>query len=71
MATIIHHETPTARKQHHCDECCGKPIEPGEKYIRQRNKDGGDIWTYKAHVECFESACLDYDCEPATEDYNV
>jgi hypothetical protein len=58
--TLIWETRPTARKRHHCDEHCGKWIEPGEKYIRQRNKEGSDVWTYRAHIECYESACVDF-----------
>jgi hypothetical protein len=53
--SLIHHETPKARKAHRCCEC-GHKIAPGTVYVRQRSHDCGDIWTYKAHTECYEFA---------------
>lgn len=42
--------TPTARKKHDC-EVCSWPICPGEKYERVITFDGGDVLTWKAHLE--------------------
>ena len=66
---LIHHETPKARKEHQCDECC-HPIAPGTVYVRQRSADGGDVWTYKAHADCFDFAreLFDADGPPCTLD---
>jgi hypothetical protein len=43
--------TKPARKPHRCEEC-GRTIPKGMAYLRQTNTDGGDIWTYKAHLDC-------------------
>lgn len=60
MVRVIHESRPVARKEHQCCEC-GTPIEPGTQYARQRNTDGGDVWTYKAHLECYEWSLEIYD----------
>lgn len=44
-----------ARKSHRCD-WCNEPIAVGDPYVRQRNCDGPDVWTYRAHAECWEAA---------------
>ena len=43
----------TARKPHVCEEC-GRYILKGQPYRNQTNKEGGDIWTFKAHIDCFD-----------------
>ena len=44
-----------ARKVHLCD-WCNESIEVGESYVRQRNKDGRDVWTWREHLECSRAA---------------
>ena len=51
MCRNLSDETLTARKPHGCNEC-GGTIGTGDRYHRQRNVDGGDIWTWKAHRLC-------------------
>ena len=34
-------------------------IKPGQKYIRQFNRDGGDVWTYRAIPEMHQ-ICIDH-----------
>lgn len=50
MQTIAH-EWRTARKQHTC-QLCWRTIEPGERYLHQRNVDYGDIWTWRNCAHC-------------------
>lgn len=51
MMETIASERRTARKPHHC-ELCGRQIEPGERYLHQRNKESGDIWTWRNCAHC-------------------
>ena len=51
MAQLITESRQVARKRHLCDEC-ERSIEAGQPYLRQRCKDGGDVWTFKAHADC-------------------
>lgn len=44
-------ETRKARKQHRCN-WCGNIIQKGEKYRHSVNVDGGDMWSFKAHLKC-------------------
>jgi len=48
---IIWESKQAAHHRHYCEEC-GRNIEKGQTYFRQRNKDGGDVWTFKAHLDC-------------------
>jgi hypothetical protein len=61
---IAHETIRAARKPHQCD-WCNETIEEGQSYVRQRNKDGADIWTWRAHPECHDAAsrvpCYDID----------
>lgn len=41
----------TARKKHVCNLCNGY-IDPGDRYRYEFNKDGSDVWSYRAHIEC-------------------
>lgn len=50
---IIADEWRIARKPHKC-ELCWRQIEPGERYRHQRNKEGGDIWTWRNCAHCNE-----------------
>lgn len=52
MTLIAHDEIKAARKVHWCD-WCNEDIAIGQPYIRQRVKDGSDVWTYRAHLECY------------------
>lgn len=44
-----------ANKPHKC-ELCGLVINKGEIYSYQFNKDGGDVWSFKAHCACVDLA---------------
>lgn len=44
-------EVLRARKRHRCT-WCGKFIEPGETYTRERVKIDGDIGTQRLHRDC-------------------
>jgi len=46
-------ETPTARKEHRCEEC-GCAIHAGEKYERVRAKWEGAVATVKTCPDCVE-----------------
>lgn len=74
----INNKIVRAHKPHHCD-FCGCKIEKGALYNLQFNKDGGDVWSNREHLECFELTSIiefgDYDgiteqlfCE-AIQDY--
>lgn len=54
---ILSDTTQAARKRHRCDSC-GRHIEIGEQYARQRIVDGGDAWVFKAHTHCMEAGKL-------------
>lgn len=47
--------TPKARVRHWC-EVCGWVIEPGEIYQRAVTFDGGDVLTWKAHIDPCQTA---------------
>lgn len=51
MIRTITEGQPVARKPHHCEEC-GRTIPKGASYIYQTNTDGGNVWAYKAHIDC-------------------
>lgn len=51
MTTTLGEKTVTARKPHEC-QLCHRTIDKGEKYFTQRNADGGEIWTWRAHLAC-------------------
>ena len=55
MTLIAHDEVGRARKQHRCD-WCNETIAVGEPYVRQRCKDGADVWTWRAHAECYRAS---------------
>ena len=44
-----------ARKDHVCDYC-ELTIPKGQVYHRQVNKDGGEIYTWRSHLNCDEIA---------------
>ncbi|AOE43794.1 hypothetical protein SEA_BANTAM_105 [Gordonia phage Bantam] len=50
-------EWPKARTKHRCG-FCGRTIDPGERYRRQFNKDGGDVWTWKNCAHCDAAAVM-------------
>lgn len=52
---LAHDVIGAARKRHQCDWCC-EAIEIGESYVRQRNVDGREVWTWRAHAECSRAA---------------
>ena len=53
LVVIIADEWRTARKSHIC-HLCRRQIEPGERYRHQRNKESGDIWTWRNCAHCDE-----------------
>lgn len=55
MCEVINESYPKARKDHICD-LCRCTIKKRHKYVRQFNRDGGDVWTFKAHIECCQLA---------------
>ena len=59
MSRTLSERRPVARKQHQCDQCCGV-ISPGDRYFVQRNVDGGDTWTWRAHELCTAASRLAY-----------
>lgn len=54
MAEVIRKSEPTARKDHRCDSC-NRRIAKGERYSNAFVVDGGDNWTYRAHIDCMEA----------------
>lgn len=48
---VIWDETPTARTYHECGGC-GRTINPGETYLRQRIVGYDGPYTYKACAHC-------------------
>lgn len=58
--------TPTARKEHKCD-LCGRPIMPGEKYVRYAGKADGYMFDTKNHTYCWE--IIGAYCEAAQDPY--
>ena len=67
--TILRDERPVARKDHGCNECGGR-IGAGDRYRRQSNVDGGDIWTYKAHALCFALVPWDWVDDTSPTDWH-
>ncbi len=57
MPVVLGNRRLAARKRHCCDSC-GRAIEPGTSYERQRCVDGGDAWTYKAHPACLKASSI-------------
>lgn len=53
----INFTTPKARKNHICDYC-NDTIDKGEVYNSQTNRFEGDIYVWKAHINCSEIASL-------------
>ena len=51
-------ETLTARKSHRCNSC-GDLVNAGEKYLRWRCYDSGEVGTVKMHPECYAMHCDD------------
>lgn len=51
MPELIKDECRKARKRHLCNYC-GHDIEPGEKYNYSLLKDGGDVYSWRAHEKC-------------------
>lgn len=47
----LRHATPTARKPHRCDCCCGT-IQPGEKYHRSTNIYDDQLYDWVACMAC-------------------
>jgi hypothetical protein len=51
MVDMICETRPRARHRHQCG-LCYEAIEVGDRYVRQFNRDGGEVWTWKAHLKC-------------------
>lgn len=51
MSIVLETVTPTARIHHQCSDC-GRTIQPGETYQRQRGIHEGDPYTWKACRQC-------------------
>jgi hypothetical protein len=51
MPTVYREETPVARKEYKCCECC-KPILPGQKYIKYTGLWEGKWSTYRWCIHC-------------------
>lgn len=75
---VISNKLVRARKPHHCG-FCGCKIEKGALYNLQFNKEVGDVWSHRSHLECLKLTSIidfgDYDgiteqlfCE-AIQDY--
>ena len=52
---VISTKNKKANKFHKCD-LCGLLINHGEVYNSQVIADGGDIYTFKAHLSCIDIA---------------
>lgn len=48
---VLSESKPIARKAHVCDHF-GCEIAQGEQYYRIVIKDGGDMWSWKSHLDC-------------------
>lgn len=53
--TTLAEARPVARKRHLC-QGCRRPIEPGTRYVHQRNVADGHAYHWREHIECFEVA---------------
>ena len=49
-----------AAKKHRCENC-GRFIESGQTYVRQRMVDGGEAWVWKSHEDCQEASQILFD----------
>lgn len=54
MSILLDDRRYTAKKQHQCN-VCWEPIEPGQRYRRQRSIYDGEPATWKAHQLCDEA----------------
>lgn len=51
VCTVLDRQTPTARKEHKCNEC-SREIAPREQYLRETTLFDGKIETWKTCVDC-------------------
>jgi len=51
---VIAEDIRVARKVHECS-LCGLDIAKGERHLAQFCKDGGDVYTARAHLACQEA----------------
>lgn len=71
MSLVLDHATPVARVEHRCDVCSGV-IGRGDRYVRQRNVQDGEAFTWKGHSLCsaaYMKAARDQGCVLAYEEY--
>lgn len=55
MIEVISSAWHRARKRHLCGSCLGA-IEPGETYYSQKQRDGGELQTYREHEACYRAS---------------
>jgi len=74
----------TKAKKHHCCDYCGILISQGEMYLKSAHKSGGDVYSWKSHLECqkiardlemFEASdgdgvTMDFFCETIRQEYH-
>lgn len=58
--TVIWDSEPVARKAHQCEDC-GRRIDPGELYLRQRVLGDDGPYTWKRCAHCRALVALYYD----------
>lgn len=54
MTTLLAEKTVTARKEHTCGLCV-LPIKVGQQHYTQTVSEMRDIWTWRAHSECWSA----------------
>jgi hypothetical protein len=62
MPTVIGTDRHIACKRHICGSC-GRDIEVGSPYTKQRVVDGGEAWTWKAHPACLRAGQILWDLD--------
>lgn len=55
MIEVIWSAWHRARKRHLCDSCMGS-IEPGMAYYSQKQRDGGELRTFREHEACHRAS---------------
>jgi len=54
VITTLEEKIVVGRKTYSCG-FCRRTIEKGERHLTQRNVDGADIWTWRAHLACYDA----------------